>query len=769
MKDIKSPLITMSSVTGNPSYEDVNSYLTKLKDAGIDCAMIYPRSGCEVKYLSDDWFEIAGYFIDCAKKLDMDIWIYDEFNWPSGDAGGIVTANPDFRLRSICTSGDDFGKISTFSRHNKDVFGEKYFPDLLSSEAVAYFIQNTHEQYYRRFGDDFGKVIKGFFTDEPSVGYCCTETSIPYYEGMDKDYTALCGNNFYSDMRVSSPEFYERAMKLVANRFEKCFSGQIADWCRKHNVEMCGHLMSDSHPFDGVKSSGNVLQMLKSFTVPGVDELHASVNDSTTIGLLGLLDYAQSGHGAMAEFFALCPPDTSFARKRITIFLAACFKVDKIFLAVAHMDMRGNTKITDYYNEFSATQPNIKGMRLLSQQAKLACEYAHKDFTPDVYIEFPTDVCARHSLTGVDIWQVFRLVKAFTNHQLQWRYTDKNDNLSGVPIVKFDDDMQYVYENVTYTDAEDVCKCFDNKPLLTCTDGSLPELGVFVRRYNTGEFLILNLKETSSTYLIDGKKVTLAPYDVVTDKTIKEDAQAESVVVDAVFDVDYGNDNITRCMYVNDEKECLVVCEDDVELKIAVRNDRVAKLCDDVVTADVSMPALPDGMKKLYSASKNIKLKAGTYRVCSGDDHKYLPTVLLVGDFCAASSTENGYSVTLSPRKRTLPAGEFIRDFGTVTLTATVKIPDNAKQLELVGAQLYTQLYVNDALVGEKIQIPYTFDLDHALCGKTVKLSIKQSTSVAPLFGDVEYWHKTSNNVVWKNLRSPIPEPFGTEQIKFII
>ena len=71
---MKSPLITMSALVGKPSGEDIFNYLNDLKKNGIDEVMIYPRSGCLIEYLSEEWFCAIGDFIKSAESLDMSIW-----------------------------------------------------------------------------------------------------------------------------------------------------------------------------------------------------------------------------------------------------------------------------------------------------------------------------------------------------------------------------------------------------------------------------------------------------------------------------------------------------------------------------------------------------------------------------------------------------------------------------------------------------------------------------------------------------------------------
>ena len=110
-KQKMSSLITMSAITGKPNTEKIHSYLKDLKENGIDEFLLYPRSGCEIEYLSNEWFDTVEKFVNSALILNMKMWLYDDFNWPSGDAGGKVTANEKYRLKSIGLIGEKRVKL----------------------------------------------------------------------------------------------------------------------------------------------------------------------------------------------------------------------------------------------------------------------------------------------------------------------------------------------------------------------------------------------------------------------------------------------------------------------------------------------------------------------------------------------------------------------------------------------------------------------------------------------------------------------------------
>ena len=102
----------------------------------------------------------------------------------------------------------------------------------MSSEATDYFISCTHEEYYKRFKEYFGTTIKGIFTDEPSIGYCLENGSLPYYDGMETDYFNKYNSDFFFDLHSSTDTFKEKAMALASLRFKESYVDKIASWCK---------------------------------------------------------------------------------------------------------------------------------------------------------------------------------------------------------------------------------------------------------------------------------------------------------------------------------------------------------------------------------------------------------------------------------------------------------------------------------------------------------------------------------------------------------
>ncbi len=762
---MKSPIITMSAITGRPTKTEIFEYLKDMKNNGVDQVMAYPRSGCEVEYLSDRWFDTVAAFIDAAERLDISLWLYDDFNWPSGDAMGRVTEKEENRLKAIKTTGEDMGSVSCRSRHNSAMFGEKFFPNLLSEEAVDLFIELTHEQYYKHFGRYFGSVIKGIFTDEPAIGYSCTEGCIPYYDGIERDYADLCGRDFNEDMASCHADFYECAIEVISRRFSRCFMRKISDWCKAHGILMTGHLMSDHTPFDGIKQNGNLLRNLSAFSLPGIDDISTTFNRPHLPSFFGVAEYVGRENGAMAELFALGPCDMTYAKKRCMLYFAACHKIDHYFMAISHMDLRGNAKISDYFNVFTSDQPDFAGMRLLSEEAKQAAKLARLDYEPDVYIKYPYELCARHLLESFDAPWLWHLTTRLAYNQIQWKYVDTDENLEGKRVIEFTDGFEYLLDGKVTSDAEEICRMIGTEPVVTDVNGKTVD-GIFVRRFGCGRIVVLNLFAPAAEYIVDGKNMFLFEHDVYVGEERLDTSKREKLTV--TFDLEYGNQNMIRTMYINEQENAQVEVADDTEVIFAVRHGVDALLDGTPISCKNSGDILSRGLRNLYNTSDKVMLKKGVHVVTAGKDFKYLPSVFVLGDFSAETEGSDVCKVRLKEHKKTFSAGDELSCYGKVAMTATVTVPKGAVAIELAGTKLYTRLYADGTLLGERIASPFVFGVDRGLWGKQIRLRIEQYSSIAPAFGDVDYQHRHSEVIQWKEPPTPDKTLFGFDDISWI-
>lgn len=758
---MKNPFVTMSAVTGTPAKGEIFSYMKMLKSGGIDQIMIYPRKGCEIDYLTEQWFETVENFLLAADEYDMYVWLNDDFHFPSGNAGGKVTEFEEYRLKMIDTNGSIDYQLR----------GEnEFFPDLLCEKAVDYFIRCTHENYYDHFKKYFGKIIKGFYTDEPAIGHCCKNGSIPYYHGMENDYKSKTGRDFFCDLKNADKVFYKYSCELLSEKFRKSFIEKISSWCVEHGVVLTGHLYEDDNPFTATLHNGNVLKNLSAFSMPGIDDVFTDFKKDLLYAVLGVGEYARKERSyMMSELFAIGPCDMSYAKKNCAIFLAACFKVNTYFLAIAPIDFRGNMLIKDYFNTFTDDQPDFKAINVLAKFAHKAVECANKDYKPDVYIKYPYEICAMNINKGVNINAFYELLNTMVYHQVQWKYIDREDeNPFDIPVIDFTEDFEFIYKGGIFGDAEELCKALAVSVFVTDAEGELPE-GVFVRHFDDGSTVVLNLYGRPGVYRLGGKEFMLDEYGVYIDdghdtQIDKPKKSKES----AVFDIKYCNDNMIRAMYVEDQTVAHIHCQDETEVVFAVRKGSRVFLNEDEMICENDASNLSSGFRNLYKTSDRTVLKKGVNTVRTTHDYKFLPNVFVLGNFAVELINSDICTVDLLPRKRSFTSGELFSDFGEIELSAEVCVPYGVKALELEGAALYTTLYIDGQCAGEKIFSPYVYEIDRSLWGKRVNLKIVQCSSMGSVFGDIGYYDKDFTSEIWESIPPTGKTLFGFTNMNWI-
>lgn len=82
--------------------EEVIRQIRQMKEAGMGGFFIHSREGLETEYMGGEWMECVKAAVDTAKECGMFAWLYDEDRWPSGTAGGQVTALGDaYRCKGL--------------------------------------------------------------------------------------------------------------------------------------------------------------------------------------------------------------------------------------------------------------------------------------------------------------------------------------------------------------------------------------------------------------------------------------------------------------------------------------------------------------------------------------------------------------------------------------------------------------------------------------------------------------------------------------------
>ena len=313
--------------------DELRRQIRVFKDMGFGGFFMHARVGLDTPYLGREWFDCVRACIDEAQAQGMEAWLYDEDRWPSGSAGGLVTRDPAHRLRTLRVSrrarqgyewprkaeaayvfaavfrGD---KLVRYARVHapagiKDLrpeaelvefvlttpacrcpawFNGTGYLDTMDPEAVAAFIEVTHEAYRREVGEHFGKTVPGIFTDEPTHGAAFRET---WYIDGDLPWTATLPDRFRElfgyDVTDHLPELafdpLDRPCSQARYHYYRCttrmfvesYAGQIGQWCDDHNLLLTGHVQEEQPISNNVSICGASMPFYAHMQAPGVDVL----------------------------------------------------------------------------------------------------------------------------------------------------------------------------------------------------------------------------------------------------------------------------------------------------------------------------------------------------------------------------------------------------------------------------------------------------------------------------------------------------------------
>ncbi len=331
----------------------------EMKRQGMGGFFMHSREGLETEYMGPEWQQCILAGVAAAKRLGMSAWLYDEDRWPSGTAGGLVTAEGDayrckgltlevceayhgevwqekgllavygakadgdelFALRRMkgkgrkaCgdgaeeVPGDEAGSDGPEGLEDGEVclivrlevsgpsewFNGEAPPDNLNPECVKRFLALTHEKYFELCGEEFGKTVKGIFTDEPSLadnhaGFRPERSWIPWTEGFGEYFEERRG---YDPLELIPYLYFngKRSRKIrhdywymIALRFSESYGKTISRWCEAHGLMMTGHFLQEDKMGLAVRVGGAIMPLYEYEHIPGIDMLREETEEFLTV------------------------------------------------------------------------------------------------------------------------------------------------------------------------------------------------------------------------------------------------------------------------------------------------------------------------------------------------------------------------------------------------------------------------------------------------------------------------------------------------------
>ncbi len=302
--------------------DELRNEIRAMDENGIKSFVVEARP--HPHYLKAEWWSDLSILIDEAKKRDMGVWIFDDGSYPSGYADGLIQKYcPQYTKkylahnyvdaigpkrgssvlvndwlgegeRLLCviagrrTDGLDRMDMDTYvditdyvhdgilywnipegewrififkvTKHGGEDWTKNYL-NPLDPEGPAAFVRFIYEEHYRHFKQEFGRTIRGFFTDEPRFGNASSyhnlpgeaHTVLPWSDTLLEelsqrgfgDFKTLLPALFY-ESGEKTPDVRFVYMDVVSKRFSKNFLGQLGDWCREHGVRLIGHVIEEN-------------------------------------------------------------------------------------------------------------------------------------------------------------------------------------------------------------------------------------------------------------------------------------------------------------------------------------------------------------------------------------------------------------------------------------------------------------------------------------------------------------------------------------------
>lgn len=385
----KQDFISPSAAYRGAPFWSWNCYMTKqmvyeqimeFKKMGFGGFHIHVRVGLKNQYMGEEFLELVQYCDEVAKENGMLCYLYDEDRYASGTAGGEVTKTIKYRVRRLRISrkhipeymisyeefakkqsrnekvggcllakydllieGDllldkkilkkeETGKWETWYvyeelKEESPWYNNQTYVDVMNKEAIAEFIRKTHDKYYDRLKEEFGKSIPSIFTDEPNLsGYNPvvtigkdTEVFLSYTDMLPERYEKVAGMSFFEALPYivwNSPEkehpleryyYYECCAQL----FDEAYGQQIGDWCEKHGIMMTGHILSEENLQGQTVSAGEAMRHYAAYHLPGIDNL-CDLREFSSAKQVASVVHQFGMEGVMSEEYGVTQWDFDF-------------------------------------------------------------------------------------------------------------------------------------------------------------------------------------------------------------------------------------------------------------------------------------------------------------------------------------------------------------------------------------------------------------------------------------------------------------------------
>jgi hypothetical protein len=330
------------------------------KEAGYGGLSILPfGKNFKPEYLSEEYFEAYRVCMEEARKSGMTLWIYDEYGFPSGTAGDIngdgrgrfkekypahtnkrldkfeyIPAGETKTLEQTLPPGELMAAVAMDTLTNRRIDltplvadgklkwnapGEHWkvmiftctdagntIVDYMSPEAVAHYIQMTHDEYLKRFGEYFGTTVVGTFFDEPTLYYAAgrswTSEFNRKFEAAFGFSPALYYPALWYDIGEETAEARNYLFGFRSALYAEGYPRLVSEWSRKHGIVATGH-QDNEEILNCVGISGDLMKCFKYQDAPGIDKIGGNRPAERFYKIISSAAYNWDHHLVMSETY----------------------------------------------------------------------------------------------------------------------------------------------------------------------------------------------------------------------------------------------------------------------------------------------------------------------------------------------------------------------------------------------------------------------------------------------------------------------------------
>jgi len=309
--------------------DELERQLQLMEAIGIGTVVLHSRQGRTVEYFSDEFMQGIATCVEVCASLGMQAWLYDEDNWPSGYAGGMVMRRyPEGQAKCLAmVDGNEAGPglvqrgdgVSFVQRLTEwhPAYNPGWYVDLLDPRVTQEFILSTHERYAEVLGDRLGTTVTAVFTDEPGFYnhfYDCEPGTVIWTPDLPQQFEARCHYDLLGRLRglfedVSGAEelrrdFYRVVSELLLERFYL----PMKSWCNERGMQLVGHVNNEEFLVDHVRYNADFFTAMDGLDMPGIDVIGPPGNyrrtlDSPAPKLASSAAHIRGKHQVMSETY----------------------------------------------------------------------------------------------------------------------------------------------------------------------------------------------------------------------------------------------------------------------------------------------------------------------------------------------------------------------------------------------------------------------------------------------------------------------------------